>query len=849
MFRKFVVVLMLIFGSLHDSLGQETESGVIERGKQATVFVVAETEEGPVTGTAFCIDGSGLFVTNAHVLVGKDGADGSVKLVSQEDGEKQRIVQARVLRTNPKYDLALLKSEPIPGVTALELGADGDLVETKPVTSFGYPFGEALALGEGEPPSVTVTASRITALRKSEGALQIVQIDGLLNPGNSGGPLLDARGRVVGVLTASVLGAGVNFAIAPGRLTAFLATPTIELDVPPISYARRAEPVTCKIRLKPSPVKSVQPLKQPEFYIGVLTAAGEVRRTEAKQVGPDSYEAEIVPVPPASEQNLVIQATSLIENFRPTVIRFITQDRAVKIGKEALRLKDLGYVENRPKSRILARDGRSFSGPLEGVNAIRIQDEGQTALIDLGKASSFACWTLDESLPTVELKVAVVFHDQRQVTGILEQHVVLEELPTAEAQMAVVRSMPSLYGPGDLGFDTSAYKGETIDEGTHTALGTSKSIRPPQVDFGPSRDANSPAVTGTLVKSLPGPASDWVVGGGGRYLLFFLKQEPSLAVFDVNAADFVGSIPLPGPTALAAAGGNVVVIVDREGNRLLRWSLDTRQQEAEFPLPFAGKIKSVAMGSDSPGPLICAWHHDEPIIGVSSGGIFFINPATGKLLLVPSLFNYQDERLESVMTAPSPSIPDMDAGSSPLRASADGRAFGYWRTTVSPSGVKTYLLRGSRFRATYEHRDRGHVSPDAEGRSFFTGFGGRLNQDGRPVAPEKNQAEASPALIPSAEAGYYVSVAELPVPFLQQPAGPVRITIHDDGGKELAAVTAPEELASLTVVAENEPIDPLRDKRFHFIPSARLLITVPKGEDRLVLRKLSLPDVPQQPEK
>src|SRR5262249_44353373 len=155
--------------------------------------------------------------------------------------------------------------------------------------------------GKGQPPSVTVTPSRITALRRSEGALLIVQIDGLLNKGNSGGPLLDARGRVVGVLTASVLGKGINFASAPGRLTAFLATPTIELDVPPISFRRRAEPVTCKIKLKPSPVKSVKPLKQPEFYIGVLTDADEVRKTELKQVGPDAYEAEIVPVPPAFE--------------------------------------------------------------------------------------------------------------------------------------------------------------------------------------------------------------------------------------------------------------------------------------------------------------------------------------------------------------------------------------------------------------------------------------------------------------------------------------------------------------------------------------------------------------------
>ena len=79
-------------------------------------------------------------------------------------------------------------NRPIP---ALPLGSEAHLVETWEVTAFGYPFGKDLALDANGDLGVTVSAGRITSLRKVSGDLGAVQLDASLNPGNSSGPALN----------------------------------------------------------------------------------------------------------------------------------------------------------------------------------------------------------------------------------------------------------------------------------------------------------------------------------------------------------------------------------------------------------------------------------------------------------------------------------------------------------------------------------------------------------------------------------------------------------------------------------------------------------------------------------
>lgn len=226
----------------------ETPPDIVERGKRATALLVADGEQG--YATAFCVDGRGYFVTNAHA-VQRVGA--SVRLVLQPGEKEQSFCSAYVLAQDNSSDLALLKVAPISvrqigqtgqmppkgeqPFTSLTLDTMPNLRETQDVTAFGYPFGRDLATAQDEYPGVTVSPGHITALRKTHGELRTLQLDASLNPGNSGGPVLNERGEVIGIVQAGIPGASLNFAI-PTRLLLPLLT-TVDLTLLPTSLTVR----------------------------------------------------------------------------------------------------------------------------------------------------------------------------------------------------------------------------------------------------------------------------------------------------------------------------------------------------------------------------------------------------------------------------------------------------------------------------------------------------------------------------------------------------------------------------------------------------------------------------------
>jgi S1-C subfamily serine protease len=199
---------------------------VARAGKAATALVESSFGRGKGFGSSFCIHPSGWFITNAHVV---DKAH-SVALVLNPALKAQKVIKATVLRLDRARDLALLRAEGVKGLPALPLGSAEALEELTEVFAFGFSFGTALAVARGEYPAVTVNAGSITSLRRRTGRLHRIQTDLLLNHGNSGGPVLDRNGRVVGIVVSGVpeasagrrLVAGLNFAIPVSHLVDFL---------------------------------------------------------------------------------------------------------------------------------------------------------------------------------------------------------------------------------------------------------------------------------------------------------------------------------------------------------------------------------------------------------------------------------------------------------------------------------------------------------------------------------------------------------------------------------------------------------------------------------------------------
>lgn len=138
------------------------------------------------TGTGFFVTNKGHIVTNFHVI-----EDSKFVKIKTSDG---KTLQAKVLRTDPVNDLALLHVD----FNSPFLRLGDDIIKGEQVLTIGYP----LISVQGQESKVTF--GNINALSGVKGDFRFVQIDVPIQPGNSGGPLINEKGEVVGVVTATL---------------------------------------------------------------------------------------------------------------------------------------------------------------------------------------------------------------------------------------------------------------------------------------------------------------------------------------------------------------------------------------------------------------------------------------------------------------------------------------------------------------------------------------------------------------------------------------------------------------------------------------------------------------------
>lgn len=198
----------VVQNSKEDNDRMSTED-VVEKTLSQVVGVVVSTGEGfygtESQGSGIIFSADGYVITNAHVVEGAQ----TVKIVLPD--EKQTSYDAKVVGSDTKTDLAVLKVEAT-GLDAADIGNSDELKLGETVIAVGNPYGLEL--------QSSVTSGIVSALNRSittsNGKMNLIQTDAAINPGNSGGALVNLYGQVVGVCSSKISATdaeGLGFAI------------------------------------------------------------------------------------------------------------------------------------------------------------------------------------------------------------------------------------------------------------------------------------------------------------------------------------------------------------------------------------------------------------------------------------------------------------------------------------------------------------------------------------------------------------------------------------------------------------------------------------------------------------
>ncbi|HJZ94056.1 MAG TPA: hypothetical protein VKE40_24490, partial [Gemmataceae bacterium] len=325
-------------------------------------------------------------------------------------------------------------------------------------------------------------------------------------------------------------------------------------------------------------------------------------------------------------------------------------------------------------------------------------------------------------------------------------------------------------------------------------------------------------------RTLPEAAGDICAGGAGRYLILGIPKVRKLGVFDAATARVVKYLPLVEEGAKFAAGRDALIVVAPNAGVIERYSLNTLEKEVTAPLPYAGKLHAVLMGSATNGPVL---------IGMSgmtreraSSTYVFFDPKTLKELV----YDWQGDG------------PDRDRNigfndtTVVSRLSADGRILTWWLPGLS-SGQYSMVIEGNRLKGPFDGGQNGYALPGPGGDAVFTP-GRVLSTEMKPAGPEaKSNSDGGTYYLPAANGRWYLAIQR--------------------GRRRGAPSDAPLEVAlDLHLQGADRPLASFRDLKgldlpeagiqhgpdqwFHFVPDAKMLVTLTPARDKLVVYKLDI---------
>ncbi len=395
--------------------GAELDPEVLRTTSRAMVFIRAERlYQGttvPTSGSGFFIHEEGYALTNWHVVADQvltyvKGKEREIpaKVVKLEavigsGTAEERVVPVDIIATDRGTDLALLKVRYRPAAV-IDTSTIADVQLTDQIWVVGFPFGDLLAMENWTAPTTlanpepSINAGMVTSLRRDgKGILRAIQTDAAVNPGNSGGPLLDAQGRLAGVVNLAIVGGqGVGFAISPNLVREFIAAKAAKVSFDPGMVLSPPEPIrvtvapilarldgtTGSVRLTGDDIPPVEValVRQGKEWIATLVLPERVAGLPI----PQSYLAEVAFV--GGDGSVALNRRHRLETFNPSHVPGVATAREPERVMEDRQLfANEGSISDFTKSgEVGGKSTRSLSDYAKSAKIKR--SENGTVVID-----------------------------------------------------------------------------------------------------------------------------------------------------------------------------------------------------------------------------------------------------------------------------------------------------------------------------------------------------------------------------------------------------------------------------------------------------------------------------------
>jgi S1-C subfamily serine protease len=300
--------------------GDNGDHGLLDAYSRAVIAVVEKVgpsvvalnrDRGSGSGSGLLITPDGFVLTNNHVVEGSPDVEAVLT-----DGS---AFAGRVVGTDPDTDLALVRVVES-GLPAATLGDSDALRAGQLVIAIGNPLGFQNTVSAG------VVSALGRALRGPSGRLidNVIQTDVALNPGNSGGPLVDSRGQVVGINTAMIAAAqGISFAI-PVNTARWVAAELVTKG-----RVRRAR-LGVSARTRPIPPRMARQLRVEALSVAEIMAVEPAGPADRAGLLPGDLLYRVGDQPVGSVDDLH-RVLSRVEPGRPLALELLRRGRQLSV--------------------------------------------------------------------------------------------------------------------------------------------------------------------------------------------------------------------------------------------------------------------------------------------------------------------------------------------------------------------------------------------------------------------------------------------------------------------------------------------------------------------------------------